>query len=331
MRTFIFFLTLTYTLLATSSVPTSIQQHLCKALAKGDNRCENGSVLQYSVHHIMQNDNILFFIYLAPIGSKGNFPVTKKALMVDKKGKWYQTTGENSIRQDIETLSQSPNGTLWVRSHWQSEGVYPAFYHSSDGTRWKRTALPKDREVDCCFERVKKPCFQEKHITLTFKNMKNLSEKEITKSWRSTYTSAESNQPIWKPTTNTPKGCTAPLTNNSWKIEKKYETISFTHKKTKTKITLPYTPDKPTYSYHIQVGAFKYQKSLNSVRNLLNKISHDHQLIRKEVKVNNQTYTKLLIGNYYSEQKAKTVLKKLQKEYPNNQYIQKAFVISLTK
>lgn len=331
MKNLLLFITLSLTVWASSSIPNSIQKKLCKTLNSGENSCHNGSVIQYRRHYIMENGDLILFLYLDPQTTHryASDPIVKKIFLIDKHGKWHETQGDNSIDTSIDAISQSPNGTLWMLTHWYSEGVYPILYHSENGKKWKRTLLPLNRNIDCCFEFLRKPCLQSKHIVLTFTN----TEGDIEKSWKTPYASLIENKPLWKQIHTSPKGCfCSPVTNSIWQTIVDYDTITFIHKDTEAKVTLPNTPWKLHQlrrTYHIQIGAFKHINSLNKVRNRLNPLSHDYEFVRKEVTINNETYTKLLIGKYTSKHKAKTILQKLRKMYPNNTYIQKAYVTSI--
>ena len=142
------------------TIPLHLQQQLCTQLAQNSNRCENGSTLDYYKHFVLKNDQLLLFVYLNEhVLSYGQTNNTIP-LQIDNLGHWTLSQGENTISEDIESIHQDQHNNIWVRAMWHSEGVYPALYHSADAISWKRTLLPKNRGVDCCFESIDPPLFQ---------------------------------------------------------------------------------------------------------------------------------------------------------------------------
>ena len=115
------------------------------------------------------------------------------------------------------------------------------------------------------------------------------------------------------------------------KIDKKKQQITFTHKN-RRKITLSLL-SKPhlehTKAFHIQVGAFKQEKSLKVVQNLLKDLNYF--TFKQRAKVNNISYLKLLIGEYTTYEKSNIVLKNLKRQYPQHKNIQEAFIIELNR
>lgn len=330
MKFLILLLTLTLTLFATNSMPKSIQDQLCQRLAYDDNRCENGSAIEYKTHHLMNNGKLLLFVYLNPLTSVHPYiPVSKIAVTVDPNGKWEIAQKPNIIEEEINAIYTDPYENLWLLAHWQIEGVYPMLYYSRDGVNWKATILPEKREIDCCFEALEEPHFGINDLTLTFNNMQTSNE-AIEKSWFTTYNKAMSSYPQWQYIAIKTDEYISNEAEPQWDIKRGEASITFINKQTHKQVTLPVTPsfDEAKQHYSIQIGAFTYQESLQKVRNALNEISHDYEFISKEETVNGKPYYKLLIGEYTTQQKAQTILEKLKRRYQKNNTIQKAFVIS---
>lgn len=322
MKKMIILFLLSYTLFAqniTHTIPLALQKNLCDKLANNSNRCENGSTLTYSTHSKLSNDRLLVFVYLNEhVFSMYSNTKDSIAVVIDKQGNWSSTVGNNIISEDIDSIHQDPHGNIWIRTHWQIEGVSPSYYHSQNALSWKRTVLPKNRNVDCCFETVDKPIFLYNTLTLTFRDMNNKN----VKSWVSTYKSSLSNNPIWQPTLKVPTSSIENSQESNWKVKKYNNKITFTNKHIKKTIFLPSLTKTNKTLYHIQVGAYIKNRSAKKVQKSLKNLPYYSQIIKRK------KYYKLLIGEFTSTKKAKFILAKLKREQPNNMTIQKAFIFS---
>ncbi len=319
MKRLLILLLLNYHLFAqnlTNTIPLPLQKKLCEQLAYETNRCENGSTLDYYTHALLDNNRLLLFVYLNEHSRRFGNMHNAIPILIDQKGRWISTVGDNIISENIESIHQDPHGNIWVRAIWESEGVYPAYYHSRDGLHWKNTLLPKNRNVDCCFESVEKPIFLFNTITLTFHSLNNKKRK----SWAASYPSAMSKNPIWQPVSNPPKKGIEVITNNRWKVVKHKDKISFINPFTKRELYLPLSPKDGDKIYKIQIGAYSQKTSAKKVQQSLKKLPYDVHMEQSK------KYIKLFIGEYTSLKKAKFMLAKLKKEYPNNQTLQKAFI-----
>jgi hypothetical protein len=239
------------------------------------------------------------------------------AVIIDKRGRWISTVGENIISENIKSIHEDPHGNIWVRTLWQIEGVYPAYYHSTNGLSWKRTILPQNRDVDCCFETVDKPIFLYNTITLTFRD----SEEKNVKSWTATYKSALSSNPVWQPIIKVPTSSIENLQENIWTVKKDKSKINFLNNYINKKISLPSLGKATNKVYHIQLGAYVKESSAKKVQKSLKNLPYYSQIIKSK------KYHKLMIGEFTSAKKAKFVLARLKREYPNNKSFQKAFVL----
>lgn len=325
MKKLLIFLLLSYTLFAKSPfypIPTTLQSAICKKLAQESNRCDNGSTIDYYRHFQLANGKLLVFVYLNEhtISSQKNRGAVP--LIVNSLGQWIIGVGEDIITEDIESIHQDPLQNIWVRALCQSEGVYPALYHSKDAIHWKRTILPQNREVNCCFETMDKPNFQLNTIKLTFRDLDN----KVVKSWETSYQSAMSLEPQWHevPNDNIPTLETYIAPN--WSIEESKKNIIFKNINSPYKFSLPLSENNIKKLYHIQLGAFKTMSSAHTVMKKLN--SMPYPLFTKKIKVNGKDYIKLLMGNFTSLKKAKFILSKIKKEHLNSKTIQEAFVLS---
>ena len=179
-----------------------------------------------------------------------------------------------------------------------------------------------NREVDCCFETVEPPIFQTSTITLTFKSLDN----KRTKSWVASYESAMSDNPVWQ---NIPVIFSQTLetpTQGNWFIVQNKKNITFTNQLTKYSFALPLPEKSVKKLYHIQLGAFKTEKSSRVVENRLNYLPYPTYTIVATVK--GKRYHKLLMGDFTSYHKAKFILNKIKKEHPKEVNVQKAFIFS---
>lgn len=326
MKKLIILLLLTYTTMAQETLltlPVQLKTKLCKLLAQNTNRCENGSTIDYYKHLTLSNDKLLVFVTLNEHSL--SFGETNPAvpLLVNNIGQWELSQGDNSINEDIESIHEDPHGNIWVRAMWHSEGVYPALYHSSDAIHWKHTILPKNRDVDCCFETVDVPIFKENTIKLTFRDLEN----KRVKSWLSSYKSAMSSKPKWKPIQNSSISVSLEKHSPSnWKITQNSTHITFLNERSKYTFFLPLSENKHKHLYHVQVGAFLKMSSAKIVIDSLKNMPYTPYL--KTSLVKGRQFIKLLIGDFTSKRKAKFILNKLKKEHQNNPMFQKAFIFS---
>ncbi|CAA6824864.1 MAG: Unknown protein [uncultured Sulfurovum sp.] len=300
------------------TIPSALQKKLCGQLANDSNRCDNGSTLTYHTHSNLNNGNLLIFLYLNNHTTTSyNRPHAVIPVIVDRLGRWLSTVGENIIAEDIIAIHHDPHGNIWVQTQWQIEGVYPAYYHSPNGLNWKQTILPKNRNVDCCFEFVDKPTFLYDSITLTFKNIEN---KNI-KSWTANYHSAMSNNPIWQPIVHVPNSSIENITDQSWRVSQTHNRITFLNIYSNKKIFLPIKFQNNKSIYKIQVGAYTQMHTAQKAKRTLQNLAYFTQIVQ------DKKYSKLFIGEFNTLQKAKAVLSKLKREYPSNKSIQNAFVL----
>ena len=326
MKKFTIFLLLSVALLAqnvTYTIPIELQKKVCEQLAQGTNRCENGSTIDFYKSFVLQNDKLLLFVYLNEHAKTFATTASATPLLVNPQGGWILGTGASSIDEDIQSIHQDPQGDIWVRALWQIEGVSPSFYHSRDAIHWKRTKLPQNREVDCCFETVEKPIFQTSTITLTFKSLDN----KRAKSWVASYESAMSDNPVWQ---NIPVVFSQNLetpTHGNWFIVRNKKNITFTNQRTKYSFALPLPEKSVKTLYHIQLGAFKTEKSSRVVENRLKK-SLPYLTYNIVATVKGKRYNKLLMGDFTSYHKAKFILNKIKREHPKEPNVQKAFIFS---
>ena len=325
MKKFTIILLLTYSLFAKDlafTIPVQLQLKLCEQLAQNTNRCENGSTIDYYKHLVLSDDQLLIFVYLNEHARSYGQTNSAIPILVNRIGEWRATQGENSISEDIESLHQDPHNNIWVRAIWHVEGVYPALYHSQDAIHWKRTRLPENREVDCCFESIDVPSFQWNTLKLTFRDLDN----KRVKSWETTYNSAMSNNPNWHPVSNIPVKSLEKRSKGNWEVTKSKTTISFLNTRSKYKIVLPVSEKDNQKLYHVQIGAYAKMSSAKIVMNSLEEMPYEPFI--KTTTVNGRKYIKLLIGSFTSKKKARFILSKIKKEHQNNKSIQKAFILT---
>ena len=318
-------LLLTYSLFAkelTFTIPVALQLKLCQQLAQNTNRCENGSTIDYYRHLILSNDELLIYVYLNEHARSYGQTHSAIPIVVNSIGEWKATAGANIISEDIESLHQDPHDNIWVRAIWHVEGVYPALYHSSDALHWKRTRLPENREVDCCFETLDEPSFQWDTMKLTFRDLDN----KRVKSWETSYASAMSNTPNWHSVSNIPVKGIQNSHKTNWKVEKSKSAIYFTNTRSQYTMKLPIGKDTQKNLYHVQIGAFSKMSSAKIVMNSLKKMPYQPYTMTTLVK--GTKYIKLLIGDFTSKRKARFILSKIKKEHQNNPTLQKAFILS---
>lgn len=322
MKTLLVLLLFNYVVLAQSfpsSIPLALQNKLCDQLANGSNRCDNGSTLSYYKHAKLEGERLLLFVYLNEHTLKPN-PHLYSAVpvMVDARGRWISTVGENSINETIDSIHEDPHGNVWVKAQWQIEGVHPAFYHSRDGLTWKRTILPPNREIDCCFELVDAPRFLPNAIALTFRDLHH----KIAKTWIAGYQSAMSSHPLWQPLAQIPLNTIEMLPNNHWQVTNHKGMMRFFNTYSKKKISLPIKQKSLTKQYKIQLGAYSKMESAKRVKKRLQKMDYDIEIVQ------GKKYVKLYLEAFSSYQKANFVLKKLKQNHPKNTTLQKAFILT---
>ncbi len=325
MKKLLLFLLLSYTLFAKSPfqpIPSTLQSVLCEKLAQENNRCDNGSTIDYYRHFQLANGNLLLFVYLnehaISLGQNHN----AVPLLVNSLGEWIMGVGENIISEDIESIHQDPFQHIWVRALWQIEAVSPALYHSSDTIHWKRTILPQNREVNCCFETMDKPNFQIDTIKLTFRDLDN----KVVKSWATRYQSAMSSNPQWHEVPNQSELSIESYISQNWLIDESKDSITFKNIHSHYQFLLPLPENNISKLYHIQLGAFKTENLANDALKKLNNLPYP--LFTKEMKVKGENYIKLLMGDFTSLKKAKFILNKIKKEHPNNKSVHEAFILS---
>ena len=327
MRKLLLFLLLSYSIFAklpVHPIPTALQSALCEKLAQDSNRCDNGSTIDYYRHFQLDNGDLLLFVYLNEHAIKMvGHSHSAVPLLVNSLGQWIIGEGEDIISEDIESIHQDPKQNIWVRALWQIEGVSPALYHSSDAIHWKRTILPQNREVNCCFETMDKPNFQLDTIQLTFRDLDN----KVVKSWVTSYQSAMSSQPQWYevPTTDTLPTLETYIAPN-WTIEESKKHIIFKNINSPYQFSLPLAENNISKLYHIQIGAFKTNYLANVALKKLDNLPYP--LFIKNMKVKGKSYVKLLMGDFTSLKKAKFILNKIKKEHLNSKSVQKAFILS---
>jgi len=302
------------------NIPAALEKKLCGQLANNDNRCENGSTLTYVTHAKLNDDKLLLFVYLNDHHQKINDPKSSIAIVIDKYGRWISTVGNNIIGENIKSIHQDPHGHIWIRTLWETEGLSPAFYHSNNGLKWQQTLLPKNRNIDCCFETVDVPIFLYNSITLTFRNLENTK----VKSWTANYRSAMSNNPLWQPIIKVPSSGIEIIQENSWKMTKSKRQITFYNPNSKKKIFLPLQSKHRTKIYQIQIAAFSKNSSIQKVNASFKDFPYKLETIK------GKKYLKVVIGRFTRHQKAKALLVKLKKEYPKNRNIQNAFILTST-
>jgi len=86
-------------------------------------------------------------------------------IRVSTKDDWQY--GE--IFQGEPTIFQSDlRDNFWLVTQWRIEGTYPSLLTSTDGLVWNYYDMPRNRDVDCCFEYIKKVCTRPDSITLFY-------------------------------------------------------------------------------------------------------------------------------------------------------------------
>ena len=89
-------------------------------------------------------------------------------VVVDSTGNWHV----GAVLESYPTFLLADNSQqLWLASHWEIEGVFPLLHHSLDGEHWQEINLPKERNIDCCFEYIKQVCINKSHLQLKFSGM----------------------------------------------------------------------------------------------------------------------------------------------------------------
>jgi len=325
MKKLLLFLLLSYTLFAKSpfhTIPITLQSALCEKLVQENNRCDNGSTIDYYKHFQLANGDLLLFVYLNEHAISLGQSHSAVPLLINSLGEWIMGAGENIISEDIESIHQDPFQHIWVRALWQSEGVSPALYHSIDAIHWKRTILPQNREVNCCFETMDKPNFQLDTIKLTFRDLDN----KIVKSWATRYQSAMSSEPQWHEVPNQSEPTIESYISQNWLIDESKNSITFKNLHSPYQFILPRAENNINKLYHIQLGAFKTNGLANIALKKLNNLPYP--LFIKKMQVKGKSYIKLLMGDFTSLKKAKFILSKIKKERLNNKAVQEAFILS---
>lgn len=169
-------------------LPGSILRNIHQAVQDGDFSCER-KVL-FSRHFFELADGRLLILLGIPdylCAANSFMPVT-----VDDRGHWRAGAimpGEPSL------TAVGPDKALWLAAQWQAEGTYPALYRSLNGVDWQEIKLPENRDVDCCFERLERICFQQGRLRLKFAS----AVTGKTACWETEVERLAGPGPVWKP------------------------------------------------------------------------------------------------------------------------------------
>ena len=129
-----------------------------------------------------------------------------------------------------------------------------------------------------------------------------------------------SSTPLWQAVAKVPSSSIETIDNENWKMTKTNSNVSFLNIHSNKKIFLSLKSKTNTKTYRIQVGAYLKKSSALKVQKSLQNIPYYKSILK------GKKYTRLFVGEFTTAQKAKTVLKNLQKIYPHNKEIQNAFV-----
>lgn len=174
------------------SVPGSILQKIKQTIQDSNFSCEK-KVL-FSRHFFELADTRLLILIGIPdylCASNSFLPAT-----VDDQGQWQAGAimpGEPSL------MVVGPDKALWLVTQWQIEGTFPALYRSLNGVDWQEIKLPENRDVDCCFERLNRICFQRGTIRLKFASAVTAK----TACWETEVAGLAGIGPVWKQISNT--------------------------------------------------------------------------------------------------------------------------------
>lgn len=148
-------------------------------------------------------------------------------VVIDSSGNWRAGVVFESYPTFL--LSDSSQ-QLWLASHWEIEGVFPLLHHSLDGVYWQEISLPKERNIDCCFEYIKQVCINKLHIQLKFSGMDDTQ----TGYWQTSIDDSLKTMPNWQKLDGgkiiLPEQCQAiALTGGDWQrtVTKNGEEVSF--------------------------------------------------------------------------------------------------------
>lgn len=121
---------------------------------------------------------------------------------IDKQGHWQA----GAVIESYPTFLLHDNSEqLWLVSHWEIEGVYPLLHHSLDGAHWQEISLPKERQVDCCFEYLKQVCPSDSLLQLKFTDMDEVKAGY----WQTTRSESLKAAPNWQKSSPAPQQCRA--------------------------------------------------------------------------------------------------------------------------
>lgn len=158
---------------------------------------------------------------------------------IDSHGNW----NAGAVLESYPTfLLADRKQQLWLVSHWEIEGVFPLLHHSVDGANWQEINLPKQRQIDCCFEYLKQVCLSNSQIQVKFSGIDDVQIGY----WQTTLNDSLSPSPHWQKTNAEkiipPSQCeTTVLTGGDWqrKISKNNLEISFQSTKQRFKVIVP--------------------------------------------------------------------------------------------
>jgi len=179
----------------TTSMPGSFLLAIDQAIRNGNFSCDKKEL--FSRHFFELADGRLLILAGIPdylCASNSFMPVT-----VDDRGQWLAGP---ILPGAPSWIVSGPDNALWLAAQWQVEGTFPALYRSTNGVDWKEIKLPENRDVDCCFERLERICFQQKVVHLEFTGATGGK----TAYWETGLGGIAGSGPVWKRTARAADG-----------------------------------------------------------------------------------------------------------------------------
>lgn len=142
-------------------LPDSILREIERAVQAGNFSCAEKTLFSRSFF-ALDDERLLILIGIPDYLCSSNsfLPV-----VADGQGGWQSGP---PLPGAPSWLVRGADGALWLAAQWQVEGTFPALYRSLDGVDWEEIALPENRGVDCCFERLVRICFPQGLVRLEF-------------------------------------------------------------------------------------------------------------------------------------------------------------------
>jgi hypothetical protein len=168
-------------------LPGAVAERIKQEMSHGFSGCDNKIILYSDQFFDMDGKGLLVLLGISDYLCNSNSFIPVK---IDTTGKWEFG---NFIQGKPSFMIKGPDKGFWLNAQWQIEGTYPSLYRSLDGIDWKKVGLPKNRNVDCCFEWIDRLCFYDDTVFLEFHG----DSSGIRQYWECSLLDVFRQRPVW--------------------------------------------------------------------------------------------------------------------------------------